>query len=177
MEKVGLGRGPMECRARRLCVRVARWRVNSMCVEHCHKCVRPGVNRACVISLHRGVLLHVYRYLIKLLHFRSSKHVLWRSACVPLCASRRWLWVGGGVSAAARVCAHRIIGAALVVHWLRTMRMFVCVFDCVYVCHTGQGLQTRAKRATGKQGLRLTPKPEAPHYCCSSTLPSRYLHK
>ena len=28
----------------------------------------------------------------------------------------------------------------------------------------GQGLRTRAKRTTGKQGLRYTPRPEAPHY-------------
>jgi hypothetical protein len=28
----------------------------------------------------------------------------------------------------------------------------------------GQGLRTCAKRTTGKQGLRYTPRPEAPHY-------------
>ncbi len=32
------------------------------------------------------------------------------------------------------------------------------------VLSPGQGLRTRAKRTTGKQGLRYTPRPEAPHY-------------
>ena len=37
------------------------------------------------------------------------------------------------------------------------------------LCHKsifspGQGLRTRAKRTTGKQGLRYTPRPEAPYY-------------
>jgi hypothetical protein len=37
----------------------------------------------------------------------------------------------------------------------------------VSILSPGQGLRTRAKRTTGKQGLRYTPRPEAPHclYC------------
>ncbi len=31
-------------------------------------------------------------------------------------------------------------------------------------------MRTRAKRTTGKQGLRYTPKPEAPHYVAASIL-------
>jgi hypothetical protein len=34
----------------------------------------------------------------------------------------------------------------------------------VSILSPGQGLRTRAKRTTGKQGLRYTPRPGAPHY-------------
>jgi hypothetical protein len=34
----------------------------------------------------------------------------------------------------------------------------------ISILSPGQGLRTRAKRTTGKQGLRYTPRPEAPHY-------------
>ncbi len=42
-------------------------------------------------------------------------------------------------------------------------------FTAWSILSPGQGLRTRAKRTTGKQGLRYTPKPEAPHYYPSLT--------
>jgi hypothetical protein len=41
--------------------------------------------------------------------------------------------------------------------------------DSLSILSPGQGLRTRAKRTTGKQGLRYTPRPEAPHYCPALT--------
>jgi hypothetical protein len=87
-----------------------------------------------------------------------------RSECARVRSSSRARWSGFTIlsiqnvyiPAASRVCAR--------ISWILSIVPRTGVTPKVEsILSPGQGLRTRAKRTTGKQGLRHTPRPEAPH--------------